>query len=212
VKRAAPSRGGRPSRERAEQLADHILDAATDLFLSHGYGVTSIEEVARRARVSKRTLYHRFEDKEALFAAVVHRIVEQLRPSAGTPINEGTDLPVVLRRVARLILDAAIAPQAIALHRLIVGESGRFPRLAAVANKTSEQAVTLIGTILERELRERRISIDDPAFAARQFLYMVVAAPQRAAMGLGAPMSARQLREWPADVVKLFLDGCRRRP
>jgi hypothetical protein len=114
----------------------------------------------------------------------------------------------MLRRLARLVLDAAIAPQAIALHRLIVGESGRFPRLAAVANKTSEQAVALIGSILERAARDGRVSIDDPAFAARQFLYMVVATPQRAAMGLGAPMSARHLRDWPADVVKLFLDGC----
>ena len=68
-------RGGRPSREASERLGELILDAATELFLGHGFGATSIEAVAQRVRVSKRTLYHRFPDKEALFAAVVHRIV-----------------------------------------------------------------------------------------------------------------------------------------
>src|SRR5947208_875980 len=62
---AVPSRGGRPSREQAARLGERILDVATHLFLSHGYGATSIEAVARRARVSKRTFYHRFPDKPA---------------------------------------------------------------------------------------------------------------------------------------------------
>ena len=208
-KRAAPSRGGRPSRARAEKLADHILDAATDLFLSNGYGVTSIEEVARRARISKRTFYHRFEDKQALFAAVVHRIVDRLRPGADVPIIEGPDLPAILQHIAQLLLQAALSTQAIALHRLIVGESGRFPRLAAVASTTTEEAVRLIAGVLEREAKAGRIVTPDPAFAARQFLYMVIAAPQRIAMGLGAPMTAKQLRDWPGDVVELFLEGCR---
>src|ERR1700704_1353334 len=73
---AVPRRGGRPSRKQAARLGERIVDAATHLFLAHGYGATSIEAVARRARVSKRTFYHRFPDKPALFAAVVHRIIE----------------------------------------------------------------------------------------------------------------------------------------
>jgi hypothetical protein len=40
---------------------------------------------------------------------------------------------------------------------------------------------------------------------------MVIAIPQRHAMGLGAPMSAAALRDWPSDVVRLFLEGCRGR-
>ncbi|HEX7403217.1 MAG TPA: TetR/AcrR family transcriptional regulator, partial [Usitatibacter sp.] len=97
--------------------------------MSHGYGATSIEEVARRTRVSKRTFYHRFDDKPALFGAVVHRIVERLRPPAGVPLVEGADLAALLERLAELILHAALSPQALALHRLIVGESARFPKL-----------------------------------------------------------------------------------
>ena len=101
------SRGGRPSLADAEKLGERILDSATSLFLAHGYGATSIEQVARHARISKRTFYHRFDDKAALFAAVVHRIVDSLRPKGGTPSMEGADLQATLRRIADLILHRA---------------------------------------------------------------------------------------------------------
>src|SRR6476646_7356593 len=93
-------RGGRPSSEASEQLGELILDAATELFLAHGYGATSIEAVAKRVRISKRTFYHRFDDKAALFAAVVHRIIERLRPPSGVPIIESGDIEQVLERLA----------------------------------------------------------------------------------------------------------------
>src|SRR5258708_32205114 len=98
----APSLGGRPSRQQAARLGERILDAATHFFMSHGYGATSIEAVARRARVSKRTVYHRFDDKPALFVAVVHRIIDSLRPPADLPLLEG-DLQEILPRLAGLL-------------------------------------------------------------------------------------------------------------
>ncbi|MGZ5103748.1 MAG: TetR/AcrR family transcriptional regulator [Usitatibacter sp.] len=213
--RARPaSLGGRPSLEESRKLGERILDAATDLFLKDGYGATSIEEVSRRARISKRTFYSRFDDKAALFGAVVHRIVERLRPSPGIPLVEGADLASILERLAGLILHAALSPEALALHRLIVGESARFPKLAAAVNDNgaSDEAVALIAGILERGARARTITLDDPVFAARHFLQMVVAIPQRLAMGLGKPMTERELRDWPRDVVALFLQGCGWRP
>ena len=204
-------RGGRPSREASEQLGELILDAATELFLSQGFGATSIEAVAQRVRASKRTLYHRFPDKEALFAAVVHRIIKRLRPPAGVPLIAGADLQTVLEHLATLILHAALSPHAIALHRLIVAESSRFPELAGVLARegATEEAVDLIAGALERDVKAGRISLDDTVFAARQFLQSVVALPQRRAMGLGAPMSKREIAEWPRRVADLFLHGCR---
>src|SRR5215831_8908283 len=105
---ANPRRGGRPSRLESEQMREHILDAATREFLRHGYGATSIESVAREARISKRTFYHRFDDKPALFAAVVHRIIDRLRPPAGMPRLSGATLTEILEVVAGLILRAAL--------------------------------------------------------------------------------------------------------
>lgn len=211
AERRQVSPGGRPSLEESGKLGDRILDVATALFLAHGFGATSIEQVARRARISKRTLYHRYEDKAALFGAVLRRIVERLRPARGMPIVEGADLEANLRRLAELMLRSALTPEAIAVHRLIVGESGRFPRLVAVVNKNSaaEEGVAFIAGMLERAASAGRIAVRDSTFAARQFLYMVVTVPQRSASGLGPPLTESQLRDWPRDVVRLFLEGCR---
>jgi len=208
---AAPRRGGRPSRAEAEALGARILDVATHLFLSHGYGATSIEAVAKAAGISKRTFYHRFADKPALFGAAVHRIIGRLRPPAGVPLVEGRDVRRILEGLAALIVRAALSPQAIALHRLIVGESGRFPKLAAIVARegATEEAIRLIAGILEREANAGRIAVNDPAFAAEQFLYMVITIPQRRISGFGVPLAPAELDDWPRKVVELFLNGCR---
>jgi TetR/AcrR family transcriptional regulator, mexJK operon transcriptional repressor len=213
--RRAPIRkrphGGRPSRAAALQLRDRILEVATQLFLTEGYGSTSIEAVAARASISKRTFYHRFDDKAALFAAVVHRIIEQIRPPPEVPLLEGAKLEEILRGLAGIILRAALAPQAIALHRLIIAESVRFPNLArAVYNEPgTQEAMALIGDLLARELRAPRLTVELRRFAAAQFLHMVIALPQRRIMGLGSPMTATELETWAHDTVNLFLNGCR---
>jgi AcrR family transcriptional regulator len=203
-------RGGRPSREASARLGERILDAATELFLSRGYGATSIESVAQRAGVAKRTFYHRFPDKAALFAAVVHRIIERLRPPAGVPLVEGANLHAKLERLAALILRAALSPQALALHRLMVAQSAEFPELAGVMARegAAEEAVRLIAGLLDREAVAGRLVVADAMFAARAFLPMVITQPQRRAMGMGTPMSTEELEAWPHRVVHLFLYGC----
>jgi len=206
--RAVTRSGGRPSREEAARLGERILDAATHLFLAHGYGPTSIEAVAKRARVSKRTFYYRFHDKPALFVAVVHRIIDSLRPPGDLPLLEG-DLQEILRRLAWLILRAALSPQAIALNRMIVAQSGRFPKLANATSAATEEATRLIAGVLEREVQTKKLALDNPTFAAQQFLYMVIALPQRRAMGFGAPLTSAEIDAWARDVVNLFLNGCR---
>jgi TetR/AcrR family transcriptional repressor of mexJK operon len=204
-------RGWRPSRADALRLRQRILEVATELFLAEGYGSTTIEAVAARAGISKRTLYHRFDDKSALFAAVVHDIIEHIRPPPGVPLVEGATLRDVLRRLAAMILRAALAPKALALHRLVMAESARFPELIrAVHNDGStREAAALIGGLLERDLRESNLSDENRVFAAQQFIVMVVSQPQRRAMGYGAPMTPAELDIWADKSVSLFLDGCR---
>jgi TetR/AcrR family transcriptional regulator, mexJK operon transcriptional repressor len=206
-----PRRGGRPSREEAALLGERILDAATELFLADGYGATSIEAVAQRAQLAKRTFYHRFPDKAALFAAVVHRIIEGLRPPAGVPLYQGGSLDEILVRLARLILHASLTPMALALHRLIVAEAQRFPELAAIAAGEGSRAelVGRIAAMLEREAGDGSLAIDRVEFAADQFLQLVVTLPQRRALGLAKPMTDAELDAWADDCVNLFLNGCR---
>jgi len=204
-------RGGRPSREQAALLGDRILDVAAELFLTEGYGATSIEAVAQRAAISKRTFYHRFPDKAALFDAVLRRIIQRIRPSPAVPVFEGGDLAEVLHRLARLTLRASVAPMTLALTRLMLTEAQRFPELAAIVAREGSrgEAVRQITALLERESRAGRLAIDRPEFAAQQFLALLMTVPQRRALGLGTPMTEAELDYWAHDCVNLFLNGCR---
>ena len=61
-----------------------ILDAATHAFLAAGYSRTSMDDVARLAKVSKQTVYQHFGDKERLVTEVVLAIVT----GAGAPVDD----------------------------------------------------------------------------------------------------------------------------
>ena len=136
-----------------------------------------------------------------MFAAVVHRIIEDIRPRPDVPLIAGASLPDKLRHLAGLILKATLSPQAIALHRLVTGESSRFPELAAAVENDGGQAeaTTLIAGLLSRELPKLKLSPQSQAFAAQQFIYMVVTMPQRRAIGFGALMTPHELDLWTAN-------------
>ena len=201
---------GRPSRQQAARLSDKILDVATELFLKQGFGGTSIEAVAARARISKRTIYHRFADKRALFQAVVRRLIARWLPAVDAHLFKPGPLDAVLRATARQMLSAALSPEALALYRVVLSEAKRFPELAqAMTDSGAREGAEHIAELLAREAQAGRVRIRDSRFAAEQFMSMVLAVPQRRALGLGQPLSAKELDRWARRTVNLFLDGCR---
>ncbi len=214
----APSRGGRPSREAAAQLGERILDAAMELMLDQGYGATSIEAVAARAGVSKRTFYHRFADKAALVQAVVARVVERARPAQAARTARGAQeqaaapagveaLRLDLQDFGNRTLQAALSPQVLALYRLIIGESHRFPDLlrAVALSGGRAQAVRTLVDLMRLHLPE--LPTTDAEFAAQQFLQLLVSLPQLRAMGIGDAMSPSDCETWVRRSVDLLLDG-----
>lgn len=205
-------RGGRPSRLKAAQLQDSILDVATELFLNHGFGATSIEAVAKGARISKRTFYHRYRDKAALFQAVMRRLIERWLSPSGPVIAETGPLEEVLVRTALRILSIALSEEALALHRLLVAEAKRFPELAeAVTRSGARQGIERMVTLLAHEQDKGHLAVADAGFAAEQFITMVLAVPRHRALGFGEPLDDAGLERWARATVALFLDGCKRR-
>ena len=205
-------RGGRPSRLHSAALSDRILDVATGLFLGNGFGATSIEAVARRAGISKRTFYHRFRGKEVLFEAVVRRMIAQWTPPFDAALLDAPNLAEALRAAAEHMLAVALTPEALALHRMVVAEARRFPGLARILHDLGAAAgIERIAQHLEARIAGGELAPSNPRFAAEQFILMVVEGPRRRALGLGAPLGPGELRQWIADTVSLFLAGCRAR-
>ncbi len=185
------------------------MNAATELFLRDGYAATSIESVARQARVGKRTLYARFPDKEALFCAVLQRLMARW---LAEPLPDPATGPVerALVQFADRMLAVALEPEALALHRLLIAESGRFPQIPAMLRAAGvTEGAARIASLLKHEIAEGRLPAIDPAYAAEQFMHLVLSGPQRRALGLGPPLAPEELAIWARRGVALFLDGCR---
>jgi AcrR family transcriptional regulator len=206
-------RGGRPSRLQSAQLSDRILDVATTLFLGHGFGSTSIEAVAKRAGISKRTFYHRFRGKEVLFEAVVRRLIERWLPPFDAALLDAPSLDAALRRVAQHMLNVALTPEALALHRVVIAEAQQFPGLARIMHELgAASGVERISRDFARRIRTGELARIDTRLAAEQFILMVVTGPQRRALGLGMPLSSSEVATWIDHTISVFLDGCRARP
>jgi len=206
-------RGGRPSRDDSARLSDRILDVATELFLRHGFGVTSIEAVAKRAGISKRTFYHRFRSKEVLFEAVVRRLIQRWLPPFDQTMPQGLSLSETLGLIGGYMLKVALTPEALALHRMVIAEAQRFPGLARIMHELgAATGIDLIARLFEKYMADGDMRTMDARLAAEQFIMMVVTAPRRRALGLGAVLSEEDLHFWVEFSVTLFLDGSRAPP
>jgi len=207
---ALRGRGGRPSRVQSAQLSDRILEVATALFLDDGFGATSIEAIAKRAGISKRTFYHRFRGKEELFGAVVRRLIERWMPPFDAALLDAPSLAEALRRAAEHMLDVALTREGLALHRVVIAEAERFPGLARVLyDLGAVPGIERIARHLDERIARGELRPIDSRFAAEQFILMTVTGPRRRALGLGKRFDEAELRAWIDNTVALFLDGCR---
>lgn len=108
--------------------------------------------------------------------------------------------------VARRMLTVALAPEALALHRLMIAEAGRFPEIVRAAN----EAGTAVGISRVSALLRARSAAADPVWAAEQFQHLVLTGPMRRALGFGEPLDETALDAWASASVDLFLRGLAR--
>jgi len=108
--------------------SDPILMAAKDAFIENGFGNTSMDDIARRAGTTKRTVYNNFGSKERLLDAVIdHSIL--LFETAVPPLGPEADQSRI-REFCEILLQLMTWRAAIGLQRLIIAEGPTFPDIA----------------------------------------------------------------------------------
>jgi AcrR family transcriptional regulator len=109
-----------------------IVEAARICFINDGFGATRIEDVARRAGVSKGTVYLYFESKEALFEAVIRANVAPVIGSvtAALEVDPTTPAAEQLEFCARTIYREMVGTERRKLLQLVIAEGTRFPWVA----------------------------------------------------------------------------------
>src|SRR5262249_24082656 len=124
-----PRPRGRPLLLDETARREKLIAAAEDAFLENGYHAARMDSIARRAGMSKKTLYRHFETKEALFAAVIGARAAAFMAQTDLPTISASPreaLIALLGQVARLVL----TPRSVALYRVVIAEGQRYPELA----------------------------------------------------------------------------------
>lgn len=133
-----------------------------------------MDAVAARANVSKRTLYHHFQSKDALFDAVIAGFWAQLVPPDESGLLADLPLSERLRTVARHRVDLLLEPTVLGLVRVVLAESLRSPELTR-AIRGERRHLDMLGFrgILRDEIRRGRLRIDDLDLALSHFWGLV---------------------------------------
>jgi len=199
---------GRPRTEDLAALEARLVRVGRDLFFRDGYGATSMSEVARAARVSKTTLYSRFESKAALLRAIVADQIagwdDHGRHRA--PMVERGSLAETLKAYGEIVLQAGLSEDFVQLNRILYAESGRFPEIAEIADSRFRLGARYVARQI-REFADRdQIPCRDPEAAAELFLTMIVGWTSVVILG------ARQVAPgasglWLDNCVRTFLAG-----
>jgi len=188
-----------------------ILEAATELFLEHGYGRTNMDLVASRAGVSKQTIYQQFGSKEDLFRYVVTATVDWASDpvySEVTQLRASADLASDLVDLAHRQLDLALRPLVIRLRRLVIAEVTDFPELGRVFHERGPQRTVQALTLMFARLAEDgRLQTPNAGTSASQFNWLVMAEPVNRLMLLGEEgrLPSPDLNRHVLDAVHTFL-------
>lgn len=203
------SKGGRPASGTLEQRLEQLLEDSTQVFVQHGYGSTSMDLIARKAHVAKRTIYQHFGDKEQLFGAVVRHRINSLYTLFPEIEKTTESVEQVLTTFAHELLAVVLAPESINLERIVVGEASRFPELAKqFYDNGPKQAIVAIAQYLKRQKQKGTLQLTDPEVASMQFFSLVLGEFQRQALlDIGQPYSAEQIDHHVDEVIRFFLNA-----
>jgi TetR/AcrR family transcriptional repressor of mexJK operon len=185
-----------------------ILMAARELFLSQGYGNTSMDAVAKHAGVSKSTLYAHFENKEQLFGAVVGTARQRLHDAlTGVSTTHERDIRKMLIQIGTQFMSYVTEPVSLTLFRVVIGEIQKFPELGREMYQSGNSVVVrTIADFFRQWTDAGLLQVEDTMLASRQFLGLVKGDLQfRCLMDIDQPATETDIKRNVESAVAMFL-------
>src|SRR6267143_4339928 len=156
-------------RRRKDARPEEIVAAALDVFVERGFAAAKLEDVARRAGVTKGTIYLYFENKEALFKAVVREtivpVIAQGEALARSFTGSARELlERLVREYWRLVGETAVA----GIPKLMMGEAATFPELTSFYyDEVVTRGHRLMAGVIERGVKNGEFRPVDVMVAAK---------------------------------------------
>jgi TetR/AcrR family transcriptional regulator of autoinduction and epiphytic fitness len=152
-----------------------VISAAIEEFLAAGFDATSMDRIAARASVSKRTVYNHFPSKEALFAAILRQLWDASHTGeapayrADQPLRTQL-LELLLRKLSLMNDDAFLSLARVAIAAGIHSPERARDMVARLGEREEDLTVWIRAAAADGRLRT-----SDPMFAAQQLHGLVKA-------------------------------------
>jgi AcrR family transcriptional regulator len=191
---------------RSEDRPREICEAALEVFAEKGFAAAKLDEIARRAGVSKGTLYLYFKDKQELFRAVVRSaIAPNIETVAGAVLASEIPFADAVRGLLARFAETAQRKPVGAVAKMVVGESRNFPELARVwHDEVASKALGAIAALIERAQQRGEVRAGDPRLYAFSIMGpMVMGALWQATLAPagGKPLDLSRLAQQQAETV-----------
>jgi TetR/AcrR family transcriptional repressor of mexJK operon len=188
---------------------DGIVRAASALFFKDGYELTSMEAIAKKADVSKLTIYSHFANKDELFKEVVRERCDRRALS----FMEMADEPVekALTKIGMDLATLLFSPDSIHLQRIIQAEAARHPKVVRLFYDAGPKRVrAAFGELLSTWHKRGSLDVPDITRATEQFFSLLKGEPlMKTLMLLTGPPDAAEIKKHVRATVALFLAGYR---
>jgi AcrR family transcriptional regulator len=191
---------------RADERPREICAAALEVFAEKGFAAAKLDDIARRAGVSKGTLYLYFRDKQDLFRAVVRSAIAPNIEQVTSAISSlDAPFPDVVRTLLAAFAEREARLPIGAVAKMVVGESRNFPELARVwHDEVASRAIGAIAAFIERAQQRGEVLPGDPRLYAFSLMGpMVLGALWRTTLvpAGGQPLDLHTLAKQHAETV-----------
>jgi AcrR family transcriptional regulator len=197
----------KPAPPNVRDVRSRILGAAFGVLRERGYAQTSTNEIAARARVSKRELYSEFGSKQGILEAMIaSRAARMRRPLEAIEVADRTALAATLNRFGGALLSELHDPAVIAMFRLAISAAESSPEMSRVIDATAREPTRqALIKLLERARAASLVTGEPAAMTQRLQSLLLGHGHVSLLLGLAAPLKPAEIDRHVADVVEAFL-------
>ncbi|MDD9922061.1 MAG: TetR/AcrR family transcriptional regulator [Boseongicola sp.] len=186
---------------------DQVVDGARKVFMRDGFEGASVDDIVRETGVSKATLYSYFPDKRLLFVEVARMECQSQSDAAIAQIEESENIREAMTLAAGRMVRFFMSDVGLQVHRIVVGESQRFPEVVKEFYSSGpEQVRNILRHFLQKAVDEGKLVIDDIDLAANQFPELCKAGlHMEMVLGLREPPTEEEIDRVVEGAVDMFL-------